>query len=384
VSEVERKLTAARTRLILDKPFLGALVLRLPMIEADAAWCRSTATDARALYYNEQYIDSLNLQQVQFVLAHEALHCGLSHFARRDNRERQRWDVACDYAVNQLLVNDGLEEPPGVLFETTYDGMTAEEIYPYIDQADDESPMDQHLYDGASDAPSQTSPTQDQEVGQSAPSPLSEAERDELSTQWQQRLAGAAQQAAQAGKLDPKIARLIEQLLRPSVPWRNVLARFMNSSARIDYNLSRPSQRREGDAILPSLYLRRIDLVVAIDTSGSVGEDELNEFITELNAIKGSMNARITLLACDAALDQNGPWTFETWEPLELPDRLHGGGTTDFTPVFDWVQSNTSAADLLIYFTDARGEFPAQPSIATLWLVKGSAPVPWGQRIQLN
>ncbi|MEM7258945.1 MAG: hypothetical protein AAF404_16330 [Pseudomonadota bacterium] len=232
MTEAERKLAAARTRLILDKPFLGALVLRLPLHEAEENWCTTTATDARTFYYNREYIDHLNLEQVQFVLAHEALHCGLSHFARRDNRERQRWDVACDYAVNQLLVNDGLEQPPGTLFEESYEGMTAEEIYPYIDSADHEEPMDQHLYDGPSDGSENASDMQDRESGQStpAPPPLSEGERDKLDTQWQQRLAGAAQQAAQAGKLDETMARLIEQLLRPSVPWRTVLARFMNST----------------------------------------------------------------------------------------------------------------------------------------------------------
>ena len=84
--DVETKLSAARTRLILDKPFLGALVLRLPLVAANPNWCRTTGTDARALYYNADYIADLSLNQTQFVLAHEALHCALSHFARRQHR----------------------------------------------------------------------------------------------------------------------------------------------------------------------------------------------------------------------------------------------------------------------------------------------------------
>ena len=88
--DVETKLSAARTRLILDKPFLGALVLRLPVKKADPSWCRSTATDAKTFYYNEQYIDALSLEQTQFILAHEALHCALSHFVRRQHRVRHR------------------------------------------------------------------------------------------------------------------------------------------------------------------------------------------------------------------------------------------------------------------------------------------------------
>ncbi len=97
--KVQTKLAAARTRLILDKPFLGALVLRLPMVEADPQWCPTTGTDARSFYYNPEYIDSLTLAQTQFMLAHEALHCALSHFSRRHHRVLHRWNLACDYAI---------------------------------------------------------------------------------------------------------------------------------------------------------------------------------------------------------------------------------------------------------------------------------------------
>ena len=131
--DVKKKLAAARACLILEKPFLGALVLRLPMVAANPDWCPTSATDARSIYYNRQYIDRLSRSQVQFVLAHEALHCALSHFARREHRDRHRWDVACDFAVNPLLLQDDLEAPPGALFERTFDGMTAEEIYRCIE-----------------------------------------------------------------------------------------------------------------------------------------------------------------------------------------------------------------------------------------------------------
>ena len=71
--QIETKLAAARTKLILDKPFLGALVLRLPMVEADPKWCKTVATDTRKFYYNAAYVDDLDTAELQFVLAHEAL-----------------------------------------------------------------------------------------------------------------------------------------------------------------------------------------------------------------------------------------------------------------------------------------------------------------------
>jgi predicted metal-dependent peptidase len=107
--------------------------------------------------------------------------------------------------------------------------------------------------------------------------------------------------------------------------------------------------------------------------------------MTEVNAIKAQVRARITLLACDAELEQHGPWEFEPWEELSCPAELSGGGGTRFTPVFEWVERTGRQPDLLLYFTDAKGEFPkTEPSYPTLWLVKGKSKVPWGQRIQLN
>ena len=85
IEAVENKLTKARTQLILDKPFLGNLVLRLPM-KAAGSWCKTSATDAKFFYYNPSFIDILSNDQTKFVLIHEALHCALTHFARRGNR----------------------------------------------------------------------------------------------------------------------------------------------------------------------------------------------------------------------------------------------------------------------------------------------------------
>ena len=129
--DIERKLSAACTWLIIDKPFLGALVLRLPLVAADPKWCPTTATDVRALYYNPEYIGALDLEQTKFALAHEALHCALSHFHRRGHRDKRRWDIACDYAINPLLAADGLKPPPNVLLLDGFEGMTAEEKEKY-------------------------------------------------------------------------------------------------------------------------------------------------------------------------------------------------------------------------------------------------------------
>lgn len=419
-SDLQNKLAAARTRLILDKPFLGALVLRLPLVAADPEWCQGAATDAKKLYYNQDYINALDIQQTQFVLAKQALHCALSHFARRQHRIKHRWDLACDYAVNPLLINDGLKAPPETLVDDGYEGMTAEEIYHYIGDLDNEdSELDKQSDDPSDDQdnqnkdnPNKNNPDQDnpdqgssdpqsssessedpnieemnRETDVLAPQPaaLSPQEQEELSVQWQQRLAGAAQSAMQAGKLGGSMARMVDFMLQPKLPWRMLLARYMTSSAREDYSYSRPSSRRGDPAILPSMRSAQINIAVGIDISGSVDDKEMNEFMSEVDAIKASMRARITMLPCDAALAEGAPWVFEPWEEIKLPDELKGGGGTNFCPVFEWLDLQDQHPDLLVYFTDCQGKFPkVEPAYPIIWLVKGKSSAPWGQRVQLN
>ncbi len=403
--DIETKLSAARTRLILDRPFLGALVLRMPMKAADPKWCQTIGTDARAFYYNPAWIDSLTLEQTQFALAHEALHCALSHFSRREHRDHHRWDVACDLAINPILIREGMTPVPGALYNIGYEGMMAEEIYPLVKENDEEEPHDQHLYgkeshatqqptDGNSPSPDEPDSGSEQESGAGAggdetqqagePEPLGEAEKEQLSVQWRQRLAGAAQQAMQAGKLGDSLRRLVDHLLQPQLPWRMLLARYMSAVCRDDYSYMRPS-RREGEAIFPSLRSAQTDIVVVLDTSGSIRTEEMREFVSEIDAIKGQVRARILLLACDAALSPEAPWVFEPWEEFELPEGVRGGGGTSFKPPFSWLEEAGSHPDLVVYFTDAEGEFPKQePRFPVIWLVKGRGEVPWGQRIQLN
>ena len=298
LQSIQNKLTAARTKLILDKPFLGALVLRLPLQAADPAWCATTGTDARKFYYNPDFIDALKPSETQFILAHEALHCALSHFARREHRIKHRWDLACDYAINPILLEEGLTPPLGILHMKAYEGMSAEEIYPLIDENDMSETLDQHLYDkedqfseGGQDSsdnpldhenegnkPPEEKSTNDNSGGgdsgeeekdpegsgqqgfdensggsETPPPPLDQQEAEELSIQWQQRMAGAAQQAQQAGKLSGVMKRLVETLLQPNLPWRMLLARYMTAMARDDYSYTRPSTRRGDPAIFPTL-----------------------------------------------------------------------------------------------------------------------------------
>ena len=75
----------------------------------------------RHWHFNPDYVQSLSLGELEFALCHEALHCALSHFARRQHRVKARWDLACDYAINPLLRDEGLSAPPDALFDERFD-----------------------------------------------------------------------------------------------------------------------------------------------------------------------------------------------------------------------------------------------------------------------
>lgn len=462
---VEQKLQSARTRLILDKPFLGALILRLPMVEANADWCPTTATDAKTFYYNHEYIDQLKLDECQFILSHEALHCALLHFSRRGHRSKLRWDVSCDYAVNSILINDGMTYPPDALYLRDFDNMTAEEIYHCIDENPLQETLDKHLFDpqdkqqqggqkdnsrqGESDqkanpggsgeknkdcndkkgndnkqdqnnrGDSRSDPDQnksgdarktqaeqatdqsadtgteqqsqggDAQQGESAPVPqpdgLTQREIETLSTQWQQRSVSAAQTARQAGKLEGNLARMIDINTRSALPWRQLLDRYVSLIARDDYNYSRPTNRRGDPAIFAGLRSAELNIALALDVSGSISNDELNQFVSEINAIKARFRCQVTLLACDTQLADGCPWIFNPWEEMKYPETIKGGGGTDFKPVFSYLEQRDIQPDVLVYFTDLQGYFPVnEPTIPVIWLVKGHATPPWGQRVQLN
>ena len=397
-SEVETaalaRLSAARTRLILDRPFLGALILYLPLHARSR--CRSLATDGRTLCFNPAFVLSLTFSETQFMLAHGALHCALGHFVRRAGRLRARWDMACDYATNGLLIDDGMKAPPEAAWNPAFRGLSAEEIYPLLPDEEGRATVDEHWF-GMGRGEGLTLHTADcPESGQerleahrdgfdeAGVQSLSAGEALALAETWRDRMAASALEAARAGRLAGHWGALTDAAIEPRLPWRALLERFLMRVARDDYSFARRS-RREGEALLPGMESGEANLVVAIDTSGSIRREALEEFIEEVDALKGQVRANIALLLCDAALAPDLPIRFFPWEPITLPYGVPGGGGTRFTPVFEWVESEPARPDALLYFTDAEGEFPERaPDYPVMWLVTGNAPVPFGERVQFN
>ena len=353
--------------------------------------CKSITTDGAKILYRPAFLADLSLSDIQFHLTHQVLHCALGHPWRRGHRLAAVWDVACDYAVNQLLLDERIRLAPGATVNERYRGLSAEEIYPWLDLGVSREPFDDHAWSsphrqsfGVPSLVPLTQKSANEAETQNDRDGNSSSENDEIAEQWQSNVTHIAQQLRSKGRLSASLQRALDAALQPALPWQALLARFLASHARDDYNYHRIS-RRGGDAIMPSLHSQQTNLVIAIDNSGSISDSELNEFIGEIDALKSQVRAQVTLLACDVALHSACPWIFGATEAIQKPEKWAGGGGTRFTPVFNWVENQGHAPDALIYFTDAMGEFPErEPAYPVLWLVKGRGKVPWGMRVQLN
>lgn len=378
-----QRLTSARTRLIMEFPFLGVLAMKLPLKAADPRWCATVATDAKALYFSAAWIISLKEYEVRFAIAHEAMHCALAHFVRRKDRNKHRWNIACDFAVNAVLTEAGMARPVEALFDRKLAKLTAEEIYLLIENDHRGLTLDTHLDECNNIRKASRSECMDPEL---APMPdiPSFQEVESLARQWRQRLASAAQHTLRTSYASDNTKRLINRLMRPKISWRELLSPYFMSMAFNDYSYDRVS-RREGDAILPRLRSRGANVHVVLDTSGSIKSSELTDFVAEINSMKSVAGVDVTLHTCDMLLSKQGPWNYPSWQAMVVPTYLSGGGGTDFRPIFEWIDKRNIRLDLLIYFTDGAGPFPKQvPEFPVIWVVKGYRKPPWGVHVTLG
>ena len=175
------RIQKARTSLILDHPFFGSLLFRLKGRE-----CRSVqtmATDGVSLFYNPDFVETLTAATLAGTLAHEVMHPALHHHVRRSGRDPKRWNVACDFAINPLLVDAGLSLPDGVLIDNRFRGMSAEQIYNLL-ESESETERDSGKEDGDEEHGGEESKDEASGGGDSncLPLPLPKAESDRCST----------------------------------------------------------------------------------------------------------------------------------------------------------------------------------------------------------
>ena len=383
-SQLER-IRKQRINLVLDEPFFGSLLLNLKLVEDSSV--PTFSVNSVTLRFNPQFAGSLTDAQLRGVLVHEVCHCALLHPFRRGPRDLRKFNLAADYAINNFLESytqetarhgrpASYELPGGAMIDHRFDNYSAEQIYELL--PDSTSGSNGGGLQSDPNGPAHESVPQ-HSVGEFEDAPGNHAECVGSEAQWKVALTQAVSVARCQGKFPQCLARLINEALHPSVPWQEVLRNFFRDLAKDDYSWSRPNKRfLQFDIYLPSLVSPSLgEIVVALDTSGSITKKLLAEFLAEVQGLLDFGRPRkLHLLDCDAAIHS----THEFVPGDRVDVQPHGGGGTDFRPVFDYVAEQSFDPCALVYLTDLYGTFPdAPPPYPVLWVSYGTDSAPFGQ-----
>lgn len=353
-NSLERKLTRARTQLLLNQPFFGTLCLRLKLIEGGVP---TMATDGRRILFNREFVHSLQPEELQAVLAHEVLHCALGHHCRRGQRDPRLWNEAADLAINPLLVANGFSLPAGALIDPE-DNLSAEEIYarrPQPQRNGSNSPP--QAADGSGNSqqdqsPSPAAASQKQPQDQTTASTGIGAGRTEMSRpggfgevmdainedgttaseaetgRQQQEWSIAADQAIHSAKAcghEPNnIDRPLAESRQSRQDWRSVLRDFVAARMPSDYRWNPPNRRFVASGLyLPSVARTGLGtIVIGVDTSGSIGDEELEQFAGEISSICDvAQPESVHVVYCRTQDDIEVAWSIRPVVPRSSPTR---------------------------------------------------------------
>lgn len=351
-AEVLERITIARISLLLKHPFFGNLATRLKIKAADD-WLPTAAVDGRNMYFNTQFFHAMDNAEIEFVVAHEVLHCVFDHLGRRDDRDPKLYNIAADYIVNNILIRDRIGEKPKLIdcyHDTKYEGWTSEEVYDdlfknvkqiNINLDDLGELLDEHLDLGEGDGDGEGE-------GKGRPS-YSKEEMDAIREEMKGALISAAQAA---GKVPGEVERIIKSLTEPKMNWREMLQQQIQSTVRNDYSFSRPSRKSHGGVILPGLLNEdTIDVCVALDTSGSISDEMLRDFLGEVQGIMDQYtDYKVTVWCFDTKVYNVAEFTAHDGELTEY--QAAGGGGTDFMANWDFMKEEGIEPKKLIMFTD--------------------------------
>jgi predicted metal-dependent peptidase len=380
---VREKLVTARIGLLLRAPFFGNLATRLELVNADA-WLPTAATDGRKFYYNTEFCNKLKPKELEFLFGHEVLHNVYDHMGRNGERDRKLFNCAADFCVNSDLIEQRIgDKITPCLYDPKYKGWSAEEVYDDLyekaDKIDISQLLDQMLDEHLDDKETDGDDGDGEEVdgsGKGRPR-LSKADRDAIKDEIREAMLQAAQ-AVGAGNLPAGVKRLIKDLTKPVVNWRELLEQQIQSTVKDDFSWMRPNRRSwHMDAIMPGMKPgTQIDVCVAIDTSGSISEQDLKDFLSEVKGIMDSYDEyKVRVITWDTSV--HNPQEFNSDNMSDITEYVPGGGGgTDPHCVWEWLQENDIEPKKLIVFTDYCffGWEPkrVEDYCDTVWVIKGN------------
>lgn len=362
-------LVKARLSMLFKHPFFGSMALRLELTPADRSWCPTAATDGRKFYFNPAFIAQLDAKENVFLVVHELGHCIFEHFLRRGQRDPKLWNIAGDYIINNTADDEVVKKGDYARVITyvkpylnhKYDGWTTEEVYDELleQQKDGGKPEDEgDLIDVHIDMTGGGDEDDDGDGVESdglagRPGPVDEDGQKQLGNDMKDALIQAAA-AVGAGNVPANMKRLITTLLEPQMDWREIIRAQVESSIKSNYTFLRPNRKGwHMTAILPGMDRdMEIDVSLAIDTSGSISQTMLTEFVSEIAGIMDQYDQyRLKIWQFDTGVYGYDEFTSDDGRDI-TEYQIKGGGGTDFMVNWTYMEENEITPDQFIVFTD--------------------------------
>ena len=432
----EERMIKARAKLMKGNVGMATMLLKLTLIE-DNERCQTMATDGINIYWNDEFVKSISDEEIQSVLVHEASHVIWEHPLRKGKRIHELWNIATDYVINSWIAYDlGMVLPEGGLLDRQYHRQSAEQVYRTLSNDDEalddaleqlesnSNDDDSDSQNGDSDSDSDNSDSDATGNGQGKsleekladvklPSgevwmptndegkELSPSEMAELQEELQRTILMADKLESIGSNGDSSLRGAVQKLNETYVDWVDVLRDLLQSAISTNPTWTRLNKRHSWRGInLPSKDKEPSggEIVVAVDTSMSMTQEELNIFATETQSLAEECGIdKIRVCYCDTTVikNSNGDWWDEyDLDCEELDFQLRGGGGTRFDPPFNLFNEYTDNTDdvlAFIYFTDGFGSCSAEvePSVPVIWALTGGEnyltnELPFGEKVSID
>ena len=357
-AKAREKILSARVSLVLNHGFFGNLAMRLKLENGDT-WCETAATDGRKFYYNTEFINAMTVGEMMFLFCHELLHAAYDHVGRSTREHNHKLaNIAMDYVVNADLIKHGLgTKIDPCLYDRKYDGWSWEQVYDDLRQNVKEITIDElaeMLLDEHLDEKGEGDGDGDKDgKGKGRPS-ISDKDRQEIRDEIKEALLAAHAATGGAGNIPGGLKRIIGELTEPQINWKDFLNQQIQSTIKNDYTYTVPARKNFANGFsLPSMKRdEAIDVCVAIDTSGSISEKQLKEFVSEVAGIMGSYDDyKVRLWCFDTRTYAHAE--FDPSNGHEIHDYVApGGGGTDFMSNWQYMKDNDIEPKMFIMFTD--------------------------------
>ena len=366
----------AKVRLQKQSPFFSYLVQTLNIaVDATLPFESACVDSKKNVSLHPKFVAKIGEAKTTGVLIHEVMHVALDHFGRTGGRDKRLANIAQDIVINDILAANDFELPEGLITDAKHSITFGKTTVDNVDKKTWEEVYEE-LLSGACKCPDPFDTMIDPQPGERGAGKEGDEEDENGASEQGARTHEAQKLLAEAmaysklqGNTPDGIESRLEELLASKVDWRELLSAYISKQIPYDYSFARPSKRSAALGVyLPSVVRESLELVVALDTSGSIGKEEMQRFASEVLGIATSFHGvKVSLIQADCKIQDdieiNGDY-----EDVVKNIVVKGGGGTSHVPVFEHIAKEHPDARVVVCFTDGFTDYPDKtPEIDTIW-----------------